>query len=97
MKRGFTLLLASAAALALTVSGSALSQTAAPAAPAASEEDPAQMTFPSWGVSPADLDPSIKPGDDFDAFVNGKWKAATTIPAKYPYYGVTVHLRAPKA
>ncbi|MGZ8284289.1 MAG: M13 family metallopeptidase [Allosphingosinicella sp.] len=91
MARGFTFLLASAASLALTVSGSALSQTAAPAS--AAEEDPAQMTFPGWGVSPADLDRSIKPGDDFDAFVNGKWKAATPIPAKYPAYGVTTNLR----
>ncbi|HET9640077.1 MAG TPA: M13 family metallopeptidase [Allosphingosinicella sp.] len=91
MARGFNFLLASAASLALTVSGSALSQTAAP--PAASEEDPAQMTFPGWGLSPADLDRSIKPGDDFDAFVNGKWKGATQIPAKYPYYGVTLNLR----
>jgi putative endopeptidase len=88
----FFLLTASAITLALTISGSALSQTAAPA-PAAAEEDPPQMTFPGWGVSPADLDRSVKPGDDFDAFVNGKWKAATKIPAKYPYYGVTLNLR----
>jgi putative endopeptidase len=94
MTRGFTFLLASAASLALTVSGSARSQTAAPAAPAAaSEEDPAPMTFPGWGVSPADLDRSVKPGDDFDAYVNGKWKGVTQIPAKYPYYGVTPNLR----
>jgi putative endopeptidase len=95
MTRGFTLLLASAATLGLTVSGSALSQTAAtPAAAAtAAEEDPPQMTFPGWGVDPADLDRSVKPGDDFDAFVNGKWKAATRIPSKYPYYGVTPNLR----
>ncbi|HEU0134836.1 MAG TPA: M13 family metallopeptidase, partial [Allosphingosinicella sp.] len=95
MSRGFTLLLGSAALIAL--SGSAWSQTAAapaPAAPAAAtEEDPAPMTFPGWGVDPADLDRSVKPGDDFDAFVNGKWKAATKIPAKYPYYGVTTNLR----
>ncbi|HEX8482018.1 MAG TPA: M13 family metallopeptidase [Allosphingosinicella sp.] len=90
MARGFTLLLASAASLAFTVSGSAWSQTAAPAA---AEEDPEQMTFPGWGVDTAGLDRSVKPGDDFDAFVNGKWKAATKIPAKYPYYGVTPNLR----
>jgi putative endopeptidase len=97
MTRGFALLLASAASLALAVSGSARSQTAAPAAPAPAptpaEEDPPQMTFPGWGVAPADLDRSVKPGDDFDAFVNGKWKAATRIPPKYPYYGVTPNLR----
>ena len=89
MTRGFTILMGSAALLALTVSGSAWSQTAATAA----EEDPAPMTFPGWGVDPSDLDPSVKPGDDFDNFVNGKWKAATKIPAKYPYYGVTTNLR----
>ncbi|HYG47468.1 MAG TPA: M13 family metallopeptidase [Allosphingosinicella sp.] len=93
MARGFALMLASAGMLALTVSGSARSQTAPAAAAAASEEDPAPMTFPGWGVDPADLDPSVKPGDDFDAYVNGKWKAKTRIPAKYPYYGVTTNLR----
>ncbi|HEX8622817.1 MAG TPA: M13 family metallopeptidase [Allosphingosinicella sp.] len=98
MARGFALWLGLAGLLALTLSGSALSQTA-PAAPApaaaatAEEEDPAPMTFPGWGVNPADFDRSVKPGDDFDAYVNGKWKAATPIPAKYPYYGVTLDLR----
>jgi len=88
----FAFLTASAITLALTVPGSAQSQTAAPAA-AAADEDPPQMTFPGWGLDPADLDRSVKPGDDFDAFVNGKWKAATAIPAKYPAYGVTTNLR----
>ncbi|HEX8379933.1 MAG TPA: M13 family metallopeptidase N-terminal domain-containing protein, partial [Allosphingosinicella sp.] len=92
MANRFAILAGSAAAaLALTVSASALSQ--APAALAAAEEDPEQMTFPGWGVDTAGLDRSVKPGDDFDAFVNGKWKAATKIPAKYPYYGVTPNLR----
>ncbi|HEX8449924.1 MAG TPA: M13 family metallopeptidase N-terminal domain-containing protein, partial [Allosphingosinicella sp.] len=94
MKRGFGLLLVSAASLALSASGSAWSQTAAPpAAVAAAEEDPEPMTFPGWGVNPADFDPAVRPGDDFDAYVNGKWKAATRIPPKYPYYGVTTNLR----
>src|SRR5436853_2599498 len=98
MARGFTLVLGSAAMLALPVSGSARSQAAqaqapGPAPTVAEEEDPPQMTFPGWGVDPADLDRSVRPGDDFDAFVNGKWKAATRIPAKYPYYGVTTNLR----
>jgi putative endopeptidase len=51
------------------------------------------MTFPGWGFNPADLDRTKQPGDDFDAFVNGKWKAATQIPPKYPSYGVTTDLR----
>jgi putative endopeptidase len=51
------------------------------------------MQFPGWGADPADLDPAVKPGDDFDAYVNGKWKAKTRIPTKYPTYGVTTNLR----
>ena len=43
---------------------------------------------PAGALDLGDLDRSVKPGDDFDAFVNGKWKAANEIPAKYPYYGV---------
>jgi putative endopeptidase len=86
-------MMGSAAMLAIAASGTALSQGSAPAAASAAEEDPPQMTFPGWGADPGDLDRSIKPGDDFDAFVNGKWKAATRIPAKYPYYGVTLSLR----
>jgi putative endopeptidase len=93
MAHRFALWLGSAALLALAASGSALSQTAPPAPAAAQEEDPAPMLFPGWGASPADLDPAVKPGDDFDAYVNGKWKAATQIPPKYPYYGVTTNLR----
>src|SRR5687767_1518230 len=71
MARGFALWLGSAALVSLAASGSALSQTA-PAAPAAAatadEEDPPQMLFPGWGADPADLDPSVKPGDDFDTY-----------------------------
>ncbi|MEO7602867.1 MAG: M13 family metallopeptidase [Sphingomicrobium sp.] len=77
-------LLGAAAILALATGANA--QTPA-------DSEPPPMQFPGWGVNPADLDPSVKPGDNFDAFVNGKWKAATEIPAKYPYYGVTTNLR----
>jgi putative endopeptidase len=89
MVRRVSLWLGSAAMLAVAASGSVWAQ--APAG--ASEEDPAPMTFPGWGVNPADFDPAVRPGDDFDAYVNGKWKAATKIPPKYPYYGVTTNLR----
>ena len=81
--------------LALLASPVTAAQTAAPAAaPAtAADDDPPPMQFPGWGVNLSDLDRSVKPGDDFDAFVNGKWKKATVIPPKYPYYGVTTNLR----
>ena len=92
MTKTIKLLWGSAALVALAVPAAALSQ-AAPAAPAAVTADPPPMVFGGWGVNMADLDRSVDPGDDFDAFVNGKWKAATEIPAKYPYYGVVTDLR----
>jgi putative endopeptidase len=75
------------ATAALAIATSAAAQTT----PADSEPPP--MQFPGWGLDLNDLDKSVKPGDDFDAFVNGKWKAANEIPAKYPYYGVVTNLR----
>ncbi|MEO7654361.1 MAG: M13 family metallopeptidase [Sphingomicrobium sp.] len=78
-------LLVPAAFLAITTSAGAQTPVA--------DSEPAPMQFPGWGVDLADLERSITPGDDFDAFVNGKWKAATDIPAKYPYYGISTNLR----
>ena len=92
MRLNSRLLWSSVALAAFMAPAAALSQTA-PAAPAAVTADPPPMVFGGWGVNLADLDPSVDPGDDFDAYVNGKWKAATEIPAKYPYYGVTTDLR----
>ncbi len=91
------LLRGSVALAALALSTAAFAQTA-PGAPPVSK-NPAPMVFGGWGVNLADLDPSVDPGDDFDAYVNGKWKAATEIPAQYPYYGVALdlHLGAERA
>src|SRR5665213_3785635 len=33
------------------------------------------------GVVVADMDPSVKPGDNFYLYANGKWQARTEIPA----------------
>jgi putative endopeptidase len=49
-------------------------------------------TYPGWGVNPADLDPAVKPGDDFNAFVNGRWDAKTEIPPQYPLAGPDLDL-----
>jgi putative endopeptidase len=76
-----------AAALA-ALSTASMAQTPVPA-----DSEPPPMQFPGWGLDLNDLDKSVKPGDDFDAYVNGKWKAANEIPAKYPYYGVVTNLR----
>ena len=86
MKIKVSTMLVSATAVAVAVSGTAWAQGTADTA------TPAPLVFPKWGFNTADLDKSVKPGDDFDAYVNGKWKAATPIPAKYPSYGVSRNL-----
>jgi putative endopeptidase len=89
-----------AAALAATtaLAAPALAQTApaSPAAPAAAPAPQKEYVIPAfggWGFNPADLDKSVKPGDDFFAFVNGKWMAKEEVPAQYPYSGVALGLR----
>jgi putative endopeptidase len=42
----------------------------------------------SFGLDLAGMDPGVKPGDDFFAYANGKWVAATTIPADRSSWGV---------
>lgn len=46
-----------------------------------------RMTFGSWGIDLTQLDPAIRPGDDFFAHVNAKWIAANPIPAEHARYG----------
>ncbi|MDA0651096.1 MAG: M13 family metallopeptidase, partial [Proteobacteria bacterium] len=48
---------------------------------------------PSLGFDPAELDDGIKPGDDFFAYVNGKWIAENEIPADRSRYGAFDILR----
>ena len=47
-------------------------------------EEPAALKS---GIDISQLDQSIKPGDDFFAYVNGKWAAATEMPADKSRYG----------
>ena len=84
------LIAALAAAASLTAFASASAQTPASAVPV---EDYRLPEFPGWGVNPADIDRAAKPGDDFFAFVNGKWLARETIPAAYAYSGNALGLR----
>jgi putative endopeptidase len=44
--------------------------------------------FGSWGVDLTGMDKSVKPGDDFDRYVNGAWNARTEIPPDQPMAGV---------
>ena len=43
--------------------------------------------YGTWGIDLAGMDTSIKPGDDFFGYVNGKWAATTQIPADRTSYG----------
>jgi putative endopeptidase len=43
--------------------------------------DATNPTYGAWGVDLAGMDPSVKPGDDFFNYANGKWFATAVIPA----------------
>jgi putative endopeptidase len=74
--------------LAIGVSAAALTLSLPAAAQADAERTPPpQMSFGTWGVDPAALDRSVDPGDDFFAYVNGKWIADNPIPPEYARYG----------
>ena len=80
------MLLAGAAAIMSIAPQAGVAQTAAPA-------EYKGMTFPGWGFNKADLDNSVRPGDDFFKYVNGKWFAGEVIPPQYPYSGAALQLR----
>jgi putative endopeptidase len=61
--------------------------TSIPAAPTAAER------FGKWGVDLEGMDRSVKPGDDFFRYVNGKWAAKTQIPPDKTSFGAFVILR----
>ncbi|MBL8656621.1 MAG: M13 family metallopeptidase [Altererythrobacter sp.] len=89
------------AAAALTPLMPLAAQSAPPAPAPARAPAPSPATqgeyrlpeFGGWGVNPADIDRSVKPGDDFFAYVNGKWEAQEVIPPAYAYSGVALGLR----
>ncbi|MEO8062526.1 MAG: M13 family metallopeptidase [Pseudomonadota bacterium] len=51
---------------------------------------PAKPAYGSFGVDLTQMDTSVKPGDDFYGYVNGKWLATAQIPADRPFNGVLV-------
>ena len=50
------------------------------------------MSFGNWGVDPLLLAEGIKPGDDFNAYVNKRWIDATPLPADFSRIGAFVLL-----
>jgi putative endopeptidase len=61
----------------------ACSKEPAPTAPA----QPPKAAVGSFGVDLAAMDTSVKPGDDFYRYVNGKWLDSFKIPADRAAYG----------
>jgi len=43
--------------------------------------------YGKWGIDTAGMDTSVKPGDDFFKYANGKWAATTQIPGDKTSYG----------
>jgi predicted metalloendopeptidase len=58
---------------------SACSKSPEPAAPA-KEAAPAKAAIGAWGFDTAGMDKSVKPGDDFYRYANGKWLSTEKIP-----------------
>jgi putative endopeptidase len=75
-------LTAGVSATALALATPAAAQEAADAAIA-----PPTMNFGAWGVDPATIDSTVDPGDDFFAYVNGKWVRENPMPAEYSRFG----------
>lgn len=73
-----------AAALALGACSPATKNTESASAPAAVAEKSVELTS---GIIKENMDLSVKPGDDFFNYVNGKWLAETEIPADKSSYG----------
>ena len=51
------------------------------------------MSFGTWGVDPAALSDTVKPGDDFFAYVNQEWLDANPLPAEFSRFGAFNLLR----
>jgi putative endopeptidase len=60
--------------------------------PAPAPAPPPKPVYGTWGVDLSQMDTSIKPGDDFYRYVNGKWLATAQIPPDRSYYGTVVTL-----
>ncbi len=76
----------------ILLSAGAAAALAFAAAPSWSAEPPeapslASPRYGTWGFDLSGMDHSVKPGDDFFKFANGKWAERTEIPADRVRYG----------
>jgi putative endopeptidase len=61
------------------------------AGPALAADSIAQgATIGSFGIDTSAMDRSMKPGDDFNAYVNGSWAKQTEFPADKAYIGAAI-------
>ena len=96
MPRTLLRALATTALVSATVlSFPAFAQQAAPAAAASNpmEVDPAKVSWGGAGIQTQWQDKSVKPGDDFDRFVSGKWSDAVVLPSDRTNWGSFTALR----
>ena len=72
--------------LAMGVSAAALALSV----PVAAQDEasvPPTMDFGTWGIEPTTIDRAVDPGDDFFAYVNGKWVRENPMPPEYSRFG----------
>ena len=66
----------------------------APAAAAPVKREVAKVDYSKHsGLLLEHMDPEVRPGDDFNAYVNGGWIDAVEIPSDKPAYGISTILR----
>ncbi|CAN5223165.1 M13 family metallopeptidase [soil metagenome] len=51
-----------------------------------------QASFAPWGIDFSAFDRTVRPGDDFDAYVSGAWRARTTIPDDRSFAGLDLEI-----
>ncbi len=90
MRRSFVLstLMACTALAACATTPTAPVETAAIPAVDTPPPAPARPEIGTFGFDAAGMDPSVKPGDNFYKYANGKWEAITPIPADKSNYGM---------
>ena len=83
-------------ALAAAASMSAIVMSLSTSTAMAADADGASATVSTdwgdFGVQTQWIDESVKPGDDFDEFVNGKWNATVELPADRTRWGSFIEL-----
>ena len=53
----------------------------------------AEADWGSYGIQTGNIDPTVRPGDDFNAHVNGGWEKRSEIPADKTRLGTFIELR----